>query len=107
MTKFAMASTCSSNVGHFDGHGGPPVQNKVHCPIQHVQGYSGSHWMPPSGNYLRRTAPAAGRATANEMTTKTKKCTKETSHFDGHGGAPVRYLAHRLIEEILGFVRCH
>jgi hypothetical protein len=26
MTKSTMASTCSSVVGRFDGHGGPPVQ---------------------------------------------------------------------------------
>jgi hypothetical protein len=50
MTKSSMASTCSSIVGSFDGHGGLPVQYKVHCPMQHVQGYSRSHWTPASGN---------------------------------------------------------
>jgi hypothetical protein len=47
MTKTMMVSTCSSNIGHFDGHGNPPVQYKAHCPMQHVQGYSGCHWTPP------------------------------------------------------------
>jgi hypothetical protein len=70
MTKSTMASTCSSIVGHFDGHGGPPVQYKVHRPMQHVQGYSGSHWMLPLGNYLLCIAPVAARATANETTKK-------------------------------------
>ncbi len=65
-----MASKCSSIVGHFDGHGGAPEQYKAHCPMQYVQGYSGSHWMPPSGNYLLRIAPEATRATANKTTTK-------------------------------------
>jgi hypothetical protein len=50
MTKSTMASTCSSIVGSFDGHGGLPVQYKVHCPMQHVQGYSRSHWTPASGD---------------------------------------------------------
>jgi hypothetical protein len=70
MTKSTMASTCSSIVGRFDGHDGLPVQYKVHRPMQHVQSYSGSHWMPPAGDYLLRITPAAARATANKTTTK-------------------------------------
>jgi hypothetical protein len=68
MTKTTMVSTCSSNIGHFDGHGGPPMQYKAHRPMQHVQGYSGSHWTPLSGNYLLRIAPAAARATGKQTT---------------------------------------
>jgi hypothetical protein len=93
-----MTSTCSSIVGRFDSHGGPPVQIKVHRPMQHVQGYSGSHWTPPSGNYSLYIAPAATRATANETTMK--KCTKKTGHFDGRSGVPVQYHVHRPIEEV-------
>ena len=37
-----------------------------HRPMQHVQGYTGSHWTPPSGNYSLRIALAAARATANK-----------------------------------------
>jgi hypothetical protein len=33
--------------------------------MQHVQGYSGSHLMPPSGYYSLHIAPTAARATAN------------------------------------------
>jgi hypothetical protein len=25
--------------GHFDGHGGAPVQNRMHCPMEEVQGF--------------------------------------------------------------------
>ena len=28
-------------------------------PIEHIQGFIRSHWMPPSGECLRRIAPAA------------------------------------------------
>ncbi len=94
----AMASTCTTVVGHFDGHGGPPVQYKAHRLMQHVQGYSVSHWTPPLGNYLLRIAPAAIRARANK--TMTKKCTKKTGHFDGRFGVPVQYRMHPPIEEI-------
>ena len=34
--------------------------------MQHVQGYNGSHWTPPSGNYSLCIASAAARATANK-----------------------------------------
>ena len=36
--------------------------------MQHVQGYTGSHWTPPSGDYSVRIALAAARATANKTT---------------------------------------
>ena len=62
-----MASTCSSIVGHFDGHGGPSVQYKAHRPMQHVQGYSGSHWMPPSGNYSLCITPGPPGQQANKQ----------------------------------------
>ena len=38
--------------------------------MQHVQGYTGSHWTPPSGDYSLRIAPAAARATINSMIMK-------------------------------------
>jgi hypothetical protein len=70
MTKSLMMIKCTLSAIRFDGHGGPPVQYKAHQPMQHVQGSSRSHWMPPSGNYLLRIAPAAARATANETMEK-------------------------------------
>jgi hypothetical protein len=41
-----------------------------HSLMQHVQGYTGSLWMLPLGNYLLRIAPAATRATGNTTTIK-------------------------------------
>jgi hypothetical protein len=40
----------------------------AHHPMQQVQGFTGSHWMPPSDNYSLRMAPAAARATINKTT---------------------------------------
>ncbi len=34
--------------------------------MQHVQGYTGSHWTLPSGDYLLRIALAAARVPANK-----------------------------------------
>jgi hypothetical protein len=85
MAKLSIMIKCTLSAGCFDGYGSQPVQYKAHRPMQHVQGYTGSHWMLPLGNYLLRIAPAA---TANKTTTKT--CTHIAGHFDGHGGALVQ-----------------
>ncbi len=46
MTKLMMTNKCTLSSGRFDGHGGAPEQYRQHCPMRHVQGYSGSHWTP-------------------------------------------------------------
>ena len=61
-----MANKCTSVAGHFDGHGGAPVPYGAYRTMQHDQGFTGSHWMPPLGDYLLHIAPAATRVTANE-----------------------------------------
>jgi hypothetical protein len=68
MTKSTMTNKCTSSAGHFDGHGGVPEQYRWHCLMQHVQGYSRSHWAPQLGNYLLRIAPVAARATGKQTT---------------------------------------
>jgi hypothetical protein len=42
--------------------------------MEHVQGFTGSHWMPPSGTCLRRIAPAA--AMVNEFVETTQNTNK-------------------------------
>jgi hypothetical protein len=54
------------SAGHFDSHGGAPVQDGAQHPMQHLQGYTGSHWTLPLGNYLLRIAPAAARVTGKQ-----------------------------------------
>ncbi len=92
MKKLTMTNKCTSVVGHFNGHGGVPGQYRWHCLMQHVQGYLGSHWTPPLGNYLLRIAPAAARATGKQ--TSINKYTYCAGRFDGHGDAPVRNRMH-------------
>jgi hypothetical protein len=45
--------------GRFDGHAYVQVQCNAYCPMEHVHGFTRSHWMLPLGWYLRRIAPAA------------------------------------------------
>jgi hypothetical protein len=87
MVKLSMTIKCTSITAHFNGIADTPVLCSVHCPMQHVQGYSGSHWMPPSGNYSLCIDLEATRATANKTTMK--KCTNFAGHLDGRGSAPV------------------
>jgi hypothetical protein len=105
MTKSKMTNKCTSVVGHFDGHGNTLGQYRRHSPMRHVQGYLGSHWMPPSGNYLLCIAPAATRAAGKQTTHN--KYTNFAGRFDGHGNAPVRNCVHCLIKEVHGFARSH
>jgi hypothetical protein len=63
-----MRNECTLSAGHFDGHSGALEQYKRHCSMRHVQGYSGSHWTPPSENYLLRIAPVAARVTDKQTT---------------------------------------
>ncbi len=68
MTKSTITSKCTSVAACFEGLADAPEQYRQHRPMQHVQGYLGSHWMPPSSNNLLRIAPAATRATGKQTT---------------------------------------
>jgi hypothetical protein len=45
--------------GDFDCHADAAVGHMVHPPMEHIQGFTPSHWMPPSGECLRRIALVA------------------------------------------------
>jgi len=45
--------------GHFDDLVGVAMQYGVHCPMEEVRGYTGSHWTPSSVKYLHRIALTA------------------------------------------------
>jgi len=64
----AATSKCVSVSGHFNGHAEALKRSTWHCPIQHVQGYIGSHWTLPSGNYTLCIALAATMVTINKTT---------------------------------------
>jgi hypothetical protein len=87
MMKSTMTKKCTSIAAYFKDPADVAVLCGVHCPIQHVQTFSGSHWTPPLGNYSLCIALAATGATANKTTMK--KCANFAGHFDSHGGAPV------------------
>ena len=64
--KLAATRECASVTGYYDGYAKAMKWYMRHCPMQHVQGYTWSHWTLPFGNYSLRFAPAATRATANK-----------------------------------------
>jgi hypothetical protein len=105
MTKLTMTSKCTSVAADFEGLADVPERYRWHCPMRHVQGYYGSHWMPASGDYLLCIAPAATRATGIQTTINKQTC--KDGHFDGHGDALVRNRAHRPMEEVQSFNRSH
>jgi hypothetical protein len=67
---------------NFDCHGNALIQRGAHHLIEHVQGFTGSHWMPPSGECLHRIAPAATMVNEFvEITQNTNKTQLLTSNF--------------------------
>jgi len=58
----------------YNCHGDAAVRHGAHHPIEHVQGFTGSHWMPPSGKCLRRIALAA--AIVNKFVETTQNTNK-------------------------------
>jgi hypothetical protein len=103
MAKLSMTNKCTSSAGRFGGNGGAPGQYRWHCPMRHVQSYSGSHWTLQLGNYLLRIAPVAARATGKQPTIN--KYTYKAARFNGHGNVPVRNCAHCPMEEVQDFTR--
>jgi hypothetical protein len=55
--------------GHFDGHADALKRCAWHLLMQHVQGYTGSHWMLllPLGGYSLRIIPPGGRQGNNQQ----------------------------------------
>ena len=50
---------CRRIDGNFYCHDDAAVRRRAHRPIEHVQGLTRSHWMPPSVKCLRRITPSA------------------------------------------------
>ena len=44
----------TNKAGRFDGHRDAAVRYRVHRPMEEVQGFTRSHWMPPLGKYCGR-----------------------------------------------------
>jgi hypothetical protein len=45
--------------GNFGCHGNAAVRRRAHRPIEHIEGFTRSHWMLPSINCLCCIAPSA------------------------------------------------
>jgi hypothetical protein len=60
--------------GNFYCHGDAVVRRGAHCPIEHVQGFTQSHWMPPPVECSHRIAQAA--AMVNEFVETTQNTNK-------------------------------
>ena len=50
---------CRQIAGDFDCHANAVVRCGAHCPMEHIPGFTWSHWMPPLVECLRRIPPAA------------------------------------------------
>jgi hypothetical protein len=64
---------CRESPGDFDHHADAAVQWGAHCPMEHIPGFSRSHWMPPLVKCLCRIAPVAAVNEYIENTQNTNK----------------------------------
>ena len=60
----------------FEGHGDAAVWRGVHRPMEHIQGFTQSHWMPPLVDCLCRIAPAAAMVDKFEWDTQNSNNTQ-------------------------------
>ena len=65
---------CRRIARDFDCHADVAVQRGAHHPMEHTQGFTWSHWMPPLVECLCRIAPAA--AMVNEFEQNTQNTNK-------------------------------
>ncbi len=49
----------STTISMAMGHGDAAVRREAHRPMEHIQGFTRTHWMPPLVECLRHIAPAA------------------------------------------------
>ena len=56
---------CRQIDGNFDCHGNAAVRRGVHRPMEHIQGFTRSHWMPASVECLRRITLVAAMVSKN------------------------------------------
>ena len=61
---------CRQIAGDFDCHPDAAVGCGAHCPMEHILGFTWSHWMSPSSEWLHRIAAVA--AMADDFSQKTK-----------------------------------
>ena len=54
----------------FGGHGDAAVRRDAHRPMEHIQGFNRSHWMPPSTKCSHHIAPAAAMVKEFEWNTQ-------------------------------------
>jgi hypothetical protein len=59
MTKLTMQKKYTYFTSNFDHHADAVVQCGAHCPMEHIPGFTQSHWMPTLGESLGRITSAA------------------------------------------------
>jgi len=57
--EFDDSKKYTSNANDFDHHANVAVPRRVHCPMEHILGFTRSHWMLPLGKCLCHIAMAA------------------------------------------------
>jgi hypothetical protein len=74
---------CRESAGDFDHHADAVVRCGVHRQMEHILGFTRSHWMLPLGKCLHRIAPAA--AMVDEYVENTQNTNKKLFLASNYG----------------------
>jgi hypothetical protein len=69
--------------GNFDCHGDAAVRRGAYRPMEHIRGFTRSHWMPPSVECLRCITRAA--AMVKEFKSNTQNTNKTQLSASNYG----------------------
>jgi len=69
---------CRQIDNDFDDHAYAAVRHRAHRPMEHIQGFTRSHRMPPSDECMRRIAPVAVMV---DKFVETTQNTNKTQHL--------------------------
>ena len=58
-TMISATTKCRQIDNDFNGHGNAAIRRGAHRPMEHIQGFTPSQWMPPSGECSHCIATAA------------------------------------------------
>ena len=74
---------CRQIAVNLDCHVDADVQRGTHHPMEHIQGFTRSHWMPPLVECLPRIAPAAAMVGKFERNTQNTNKTQLLASNNG------------------------
>ena len=76
--KSMATKKCRQIDGNIDCHGNAAVRRGGDCPMEHIRGFTGSHWMSLLVKCLRHITPAPAAAMVKQFKSNTENTNNTT-----------------------------